>query len=113
MNLKIVKMFDDVITPKKANKTDSGFDVYAYSFKIHYWGDDDTEYKSEYPKQVYPSSITLDKNDRVLIGTGIKLTYGEGYEIQVRPRSGLALNKGLTVLNTPAQSTSHIEMSWV
>ena len=33
--------------------------------------------------------------------TGIKLSFPEGYEIQVRPKSGLALKQGLTVLNTP------------
>jgi dUTP pyrophosphatase len=38
---------------------------------------------------------------RVLIPTGIFVAIPEGYEIQVRPRSGLALKKGITVLNTP------------
>ncbi|HIP43294.1 MAG TPA: dUTP diphosphatase [Aquifex aeolicus] len=39
--------------------------------------------------------------ERVLIPTGLILEIPEGYEGQVRPRSGLALNKGLTVLNAP------------
>jgi dUTP pyrophosphatase len=38
---------------------------------------------------------------RQLVPTGLKVAIPEGYEIQVRPRSGLALKKGLTVLNTP------------
>ncbi len=38
---------------------------------------------------------------RVLIPTGMFVAIPEGYEIQVRPRSGLALKKGITVLNTP------------
>lgn len=38
---------------------------------------------------------------RVLIPTGIFVAIPEGYEIMVRPRSGLALKKGITVLNTP------------
>jgi len=37
----------------------------------------------------------------VLIPTGIKVAVPSGYELQIRPRSGLAINKGLTVLNTP------------
>ena len=38
---------------------------------------------------------------RCLIPTGIKVAIPPGYELQIRPRSGLALKKGLTVLNTP------------
>ena len=38
---------------------------------------------------------------RTLIPTGMFVAIPEGYEIQVRPRSGLALKKGITVLNTP------------
>ena len=38
---------------------------------------------------------------RVLIKTGLFLEIPEGYEAQIRPRSGLALKKGITVLNTP------------
>lgn len=39
--------------------------------------------------------------ERVLIKTGLFIELPEGYEAQVRPRSGLALKKGITVLNTP------------
>ena len=45
--------------------------------------------------------ITLESLERRLIPTGIFVQLPEGYEIQVRPRSGLALKNGLTVLNTP------------
>lgn len=38
---------------------------------------------------------------RVLIPTGLFVAIPDGYEIQIRPRSGLALKKGITVLNTP------------
>jgi dUTP pyrophosphatase len=43
----------------------------------------------------------LPPNGRVLVPTGIKVEVPDGYEIQIRPRSGLALNHGVTVLNTP------------
>lgn len=39
--------------------------------------------------------------ERKLIGTGLFIEMPEGYEAQIRPRSGLALKKGLTVLNSP------------
>lgn len=45
--------------------------------------------------------VTLKPLERKLFKTGIKAEIPEGFEIQVRPRSGLALKHGLTVLNTP------------
>ena len=46
-------------------------------------------------------SITLKPMERTLIPTGLFVELPEGYELQVRPRSGLALKYGVTVLNTP------------
>ncbi len=46
-------------------------------------------------------SLTLLPMQRVLIPTGLFLEIPIGYEVQVRPRSGLAAKKGLTVLNAP------------
>lgn len=45
--------------------------------------------------------IVLKSLERVLIPTGIRVAIPDGYEIQVRPRSGLALKHGISVLNTP------------
>ncbi|NLO21490.1 MAG: dUTP diphosphatase [Syntrophomonadaceae bacterium] len=45
--------------------------------------------------------ITIAKGARVLVATGIAISIPEGYEAQIRPRSGLALKHGLTLLNTP------------
>ena len=45
--------------------------------------------------------VTLHPLERRLIPTGLHIALPEGYEAQVRPRSGLALKHGLTVLNTP------------
>lgn len=47
------------------------------------------------------SPITLHPMERSLVPTGIRIALPEGYEAQVRPRSGLALKHGITVLNTP------------
>ncbi len=46
-------------------------------------------------------SITLKPLERRLIPTGLHIALPEGYEAQVRPRSGLAYKKGVTVLNAP------------
>ena len=45
--------------------------------------------------------ITLEPLERTLVKTGLYAELEKGFEIQVRPRSGLALKKGITVLNTP------------
>lgn len=46
-------------------------------------------------------SIVLEPLERKLIPTGLHIALPVGFEAQVRPRSGLALKKGITVLNTP------------
>jgi len=46
-------------------------------------------------------SIVLQPLERTLIPTGLCIEVPEGYEAQVRPRSGLAIKNGITVLNTP------------
>lgn len=46
-------------------------------------------------------SITLNPMERTLVPTGLFMALPQGYEAQVRPRSGLALKKGITVLNSP------------
>ncbi len=45
--------------------------------------------------------ITLKPLERALVPTGLHIELDQGYEAQIRPRSGLAIKKGVTVLNTP------------
>jgi dUTP pyrophosphatase len=75
--LKVELLNDDAKFPEYAYPSDSGFDLYS------------TE------------DLEVGPFGRILVPTGIKLSIPEEYEIQVRPKSGLALNHGLTVLNTP------------
>jgi len=46
-------------------------------------------------------AVTVAPNDRALVPTGLAVALPEGYEAQVRPRSGLAARHGLTILNSP------------
>src|SRR6056297_3723417 len=46
-------------------------------------------------------AITLKPLERTIIKTGLFIELPKGYEAQIRPRSGLAIKKGITVLNTP------------
>ncbi|MEA2036361.1 MAG: dUTP diphosphatase [Nanoarchaeota archaeon] len=77
MKVQIKKIKDNAIVPKYAHEGDAGVDLYS------------TE------------DYTLKPNERVLVSTGIKIAVPEGYEAQVRPKSGLALKSGIGVANTP------------
>jgi dUTP pyrophosphatase len=77
MEVTFSKSNSDAVTPKYAYPSDSGFDLYS------------TE------------EVTISGGDRKLIPTGIHIDIPEGYEIQVRSKSGLALKQGLMVLNSP------------
>ena len=46
-------------------------------------------------------AITIEPGKRALVPTGLKMALPRGYEAQIRPRSGLALKKGITLPNTP------------
>lgn len=70
---------NDATLPSYASKQAAGADVKAY----------------------ISAPVTLNPHERVLIPTGIRVEIPNGFEIQVRPRSGLALKHGITVLNTP------------
>ncbi len=71
-------------------------------------------FKGEFPKyettwasgldvraQLSGQTVIVKPLERVLVPTGLSVSIPEGYEIQARPRSGLAIKKGLTLLNTP------------
>jgi dUTP pyrophosphatase len=45
--------------------------------------------------------VTLEPGERTLLPTGFRMALPEGYEAQIRPRSGLAYKHGITMLNTP------------
>ncbi len=50
---------------------------------------------------VAAEALTLDPGARAAVATGFAIAIPDGYEVQVRPRSGLALKHGVTCLNTP------------
>jgi len=77
IKLKFSKSNSDATLPSYAYPTDSGMDLFS------------TE------------TITIDPFGRALVPTGIHFDIPENYEIQVRSKSGLAINQGLMVLNSP------------
>jgi len=107
VKLKVEIVHEFANLPEKPGvNSDSGFDVTAIDVKRIYAhsgsnGERILEGEAMGPKFSEPGIFELQCNERCLIGTGIKATVGVGYEIQVRPRSSLALKRGLTVLNSP------------
>lgn len=77
IKVKIQKISEDAIIPKYAHDDDAGMDLFS---------------TKEY---------VLLPNHRLLVGTGLKMEIPIGYEMQIRPKSGLAIKEGITVLNTP------------
>lgn len=77
LDLGYVKLHPDTVEPKYNYETDSGFDLHS------------TE------------EITIPAFGRALIPTGLSFDIKDGYEIQVRSKSGLAINQGLMCLNSP------------
>jgi len=76
VKVKVCKV-SDVKAPSYAHAGDAGLDLYS------------------------AEECVLKPLERKLISTGIKVAVPHGYEAQVRPRSGLALNHGISIVNTP------------
>jgi len=74
-----VKGCEDLPLPISASKFSSGVDLYSAE----------------------TSEVTLKPGKTKLVSAGIKIMIPQGYEGQIRPRSGLALKHGITILNTP------------
>jgi dUTP pyrophosphatase len=75
--IEIELVHEDAVFPSYNYPTDSGFDLYSIE------------------------EITLEPFGRALVPTGLKFNFNEGYEVQIRTKSGLAVNQGLMVLNSP------------
>jgi dUTP pyrophosphatase len=75
--LKVKKLHPDAVLPMYNYPSDSGFDLHSVE------------------------EVILAPFGRALVPTGLSFQFDEGLEIQMRPKSGLAINQGLTILNTP------------
>lgn len=77
MKVKILKTDSELPTPKYAHEGDAGMDLYS------------------------AEELVLKPGEHRLVQTGINIAVPEGYEMQVRPRSGLAYKHGISVVNAP------------
>lgn len=83
VNVKVKRLSDRAITPKYQHLNDAGMDVYAID------------------------DYVIPAGDRKLIPTGLAVELPDYCQLEVRPRSGLALNHGITVLNSPGTIDSN------
>jgi len=79
--IRILKDHPDAVIPTYATQGAAGFDLHAVI--------DD------------PDGAVLQPGRRLMVSTGLRLAIPEGWEMQIRPRSGLAARHGVTVLNSP------------
>lgn len=79
INIKKLPGYEDLPVPQKMSQYASGFDIYAG----------------------VEAALTVKPGERVLIPAGFAIEMMPGVEAQIRPRSGLALKHGITMLNTP------------
>ena len=92
-----VSVVDEKFIPQHAHASDAGFDFRIRCFHEVYSNDS----PDGCPMLPQTQALDLKPGERVLIKVGVKIALPEGYELQIRPKSGLALKKGITVLNSP------------
>jgi len=103
--LLIEKIHTDAKVPERTNPTDAGLDVCFHNIQsiyVHAGGNGEAKLEATaFKRRFVDNTLTLSYLERALIGTGIKIAVPDGYEVQVRPRSGLALKQGFEVVNSP------------
>jgi dUTP pyrophosphatase len=76
---------------------DQGIDLPAYATA----GAAGADIRANLPPELRASGMVLAPMQRAICPTGLRIEIPEGYEVQIRPRSGLALKHGITLPNTP------------
>lgn len=88
INLRIRRFREGAVMPSRGSDLAAGFDLYAWT----------PEQASEQPGR---SQISIPSGCMMPVKTGLNMRIPAGYEVQIRPRSGLAFKNQITVQNTP------------
>jgi dUTP pyrophosphatase len=96
-----IKTKEGVSIPVYETKGAAGFDLTANSFLKLFNGKKEIDLENTLTHSLAQGYLNLRPSERVLIGTGIFVAIPEGYQLEIRSRSGQALKKGLVVLNQP------------
>lgn len=109
MNITFERVVDSAKLPERATKGSAGFDAHAAieGRTILMFNEDNVEIQLK-----ATNTVEIPGHWRALIPLGFKAKMPEGYECQVRPRSGLALKKGVTVHNGPGTIDSDYADEW-
>lgn len=94
------KLSEKEVLPNYSTPNSAGMDLKAVNLKEIYSGTKKI-HQEIIGKAAVRNFFVLRKGERALIGTGLKMAIPEGYELQIRSRSGLALKKGLIIANSP------------
>jgi dUTP pyrophosphatase len=108
--IKQIRLINGAKAPEYATEGSAGMDFFAFQFHKLFDPRREsaiTEFKES--DGTLANSVELNPDARILIGTGVRIFLEEGYELQIRSRSGLAINKGVVVLNSPGTIDSDYE----
>ncbi|MZP28768.1 dUTP diphosphatase [Heliobacterium undosum] len=93
MKVQVKRLHPEAMIPERQTRLASGFDLHMLDAVLPENAGD--------PYYDHFEAIRIFPGERILVRTGIAIQMGEGMEAQVRPRSGLALRHGITLLNSP------------
>lgn len=101
MEIKIKTKHENVVIPEYATEGAAGFDFVADSFIQLYNKQTPISFDEKLKYSIQKGYLVLRPNERLLVGTGLFMEIPQGYELQIRDRSGLSLKKGIKVFNAP------------
>ena len=94
IDIDVVKMYEDVIIPEYKTIGSSGCDIRAYFSKTFFEEINDNNI-------IKDNKLIIHPRNTIAITTGLKFKIPEGFEMQVRPRSGLSLKTKMRIANSP------------
>ena len=105
MDVKVINKSQNPL-PSYAKDGDSGMDLRANLENLN----EDLMFGAAYDKE--REVLMVFPGGRCIVPTGLYTSFPPGYEVQIRPRSGLAIKQGITVLNTPGTIDSGFRNEW-
>lgn len=99
----IIERLDSKVNiPTYGSKDSAGFDLQVMNIKAIYKGNQIVELKENFIKNAIDNGhFFLRPFERVAVGCGFKIELPEGYQMEVRSRSGVSLKRGITIINSP------------
>ena len=106
-------LHDDAQTPRRATEGSAGYDLFAYVRGRRVRRSDGTRVWEQDVSGTDDAALELAPGEMALVPLGFKARLPQGYEAQVRPRSGTAFKKALTMPNAPGTVDSDYPDEWM